>query len=129
MIEMIAAYRKRVAVTAKHEHMQVGTAERHAAGEWQGAAVDVMHTVRLDKIREAAGATDPGDGRNLLVPQLALFDEFEVKSQYGEIAAARTPGRVVRGEFFLAHGLAFRVRQRWDGSDVSSAAIWDFNGW
>ena len=59
---MVAADGKGVAVAAENEHVQVRPGERNAAGKRQGAAVDVMHAVRLDEIRKPAGAADARDG-------------------------------------------------------------------
>ncbi len=97
MIEMIAANRESVAVTAKNEHMQIGPRERDAAGEGQGTSMDIMCAMSLNEIGEPAGATDAGNGGDFLMPNLALFNQFEVKRQNRKITAARTPGRVVGG--------------------------------
>ena len=68
-----------------------------------------MRAVRLDEIRKAAGAADAGDGGDFLVPELALFDQLEIKREHGEIAAAGAPGRMVGGDFFFGQALAFGV--------------------
>ncbi len=115
VVEMVAADGKGVAVAAEDEDMQVRAAEGNAAGEGQGAAMDVMHAVGLDEIRKPAGAADAGDGGDFLVPQLALFDQLEVKREHGEIAAAGAPRRVVGGDFLFGQALAFGSRQRRDG--------------
>ena len=107
---MIAADGKGVAVAAEHEDVQVRAAEGNAAGEGQGAAVDVMHAVGLDEIGEPAGAADAGDGGDFLVLQLALFDQLEIEGEDGEIAAAGAPRGVVGGELFFGEALAFGGR-------------------
>ena len=99
-----------------------GRRKRNAAGEGQRAAVDVMRAVGLHEIRKPAGAADAGDGGDLLVPELALLDQLEVKRQHGEIAAAGTPGGMVGGDFLLGQRLAFGGRghgRRRDGGEVA----------
>ena len=115
VVQVIAANGKRIAIAAEHEHMQVGAAQRNAAREGQCAAVDEMRAVRLHEIGEAARAADARDGRDLLVPYLALLDELEVKREHGEITAAGAPRRVIGGDFLLRETLAFRVGNRRDG--------------
>ena len=121
MIEMIAADGKRVAVASEDEHVQIRPAQRNAAGERQRAAVNVMHAVRLNEIREAARTTDAGDGGDFLVPEFALLDQFEVKGEHGEIAAAGAPRRMVGGHFFFCERLALGIGQRRDRGDVAAA--------
>ena len=80
-----------------------------------------MHAVRLDEIREAAGTTDASDSRDLLVPELALLNQLEVKGEHGEIAAARAPGGMVRGDFFFGQPFAFGVWKRWYDRNVAAS--------
>ncbi len=89
VIEMIAADGERIAVAAEDKHMQVRASQRNAAGEGQSASMNEMRAVRLHEIRKAAGAADARDGRDLLVMNLPLLDQLEVKREDGEIAAAR----------------------------------------
>src|SRR4051812_22125648 len=63
MIEMVAANRESIAVTAKHKHVQVWPRERDATRKGQGATMNVMRAVGLDEIRKAARTTDACDGR------------------------------------------------------------------
>lgn len=72
--EMVAADRECVPVAAKGEHMQVRPGHRNARGKRQRAAVNEMDPMPLDEIREPAGAANPGDGGDFLVPQFAFFD-------------------------------------------------------
>ena len=118
VVEMIAADGKRVAVAAEHEHVQVRPRQRNAAGKRQRAAVDVMHAVRLHEIREPAGAADAGDGRDFLVPDLALLDELEIKREHGEIAAAGAPRRMIGGDFLFRQALALGAGRRRRRGDV-----------
>ena len=107
VIEVIAADGKRVAIPAEHEHMQIRAAKRNAAGKRQRAAMNIMRAVGLDEIRKPARAANARDGRDLLVPELALFDQLEIKREHGEIAAARAPRRVIGGDFFFGQTFAF----------------------
>src|ERR1043166_7701176 len=106
MIEMVSADGERVAVAAEDEYMQIGPAQRDPAGEWQGAAVDVMHTVRLDEIRETARATNARNGGDVFMPKLALFDQLEIKRENGKVAATGAPGGMVGGQLLFAQRLA-----------------------
>ena len=63
--------------------------------------MDVMGTVRLHEIGKTALATNPGNSGDLLVPNLALLDQLEVKREDREIAAPRAPSRVIGRDFFL----------------------------
>src|SRR5215207_9379843 len=107
MIEMIAADGKGVSVTTEHEHVEVGTSQRNATCEGQGAAVNEVRAVRLHEIREAARASDAGHGRDLLVIDFSLLDQFKVEREHREISAARAPRRMIRSNFLL--GQAFAV--------------------
>ena len=59
------------------------------------------------KYGKPAGAADAGDGGDLLVPHLALFDQLEIKREHGEIAAAGAPRRMVGGDFLFGQAFAF----------------------
>ena len=50
---MVAADRKAVAVAAEQEDVEIGPGETDAAGERDGASVDEMSAVAIDKIRKA----------------------------------------------------------------------------
>ncbi len=115
VVEMIAADGEGVAVAAEHEHMQVGPGQRNAAGKGQGAAVDVMRAVGLHEIRKPARAADAGDGGDLLMPQLALFDQLEIKREHGEITATGAPRGVIGGDFLFGQAFAFgsRAGEQW----------------
>ena len=78
------------------------------------AAVDEVGAVGLHEIGKAAGAADAGDGSDLFVHHLALFNQFEIQRQHGEVAATGTPGGVVGRDFLLGQALAFGGRRwRW----------------
>src|SRR5436853_6744568 len=98
---MISADRKRIAVTAESKHVQVRARERNAAREGQGAAMNEMRAVCLHEIRKSRTATDARHGRDFLVPDFALLDQFEIKGEDGKIAAARAPRRMIGGDIFL----------------------------
>src|SRR4029077_5303527 len=95
VIEMIAADGEPVAVAAEQKHMEVGPGEANAGCERNGATVNVVDAVAVDEIGKARGATDPGEGDDLLVFELALLEHFVERSEHCEIAAARTPCRVI----------------------------------
>ena len=98
--EMIAADGEGIAVAAEGEDVQIRAGERNAAGKGQRAAMQEVRAVRLHEIREPAGTADAGNGGDLLMPQLALFNQLEIQRQHREIAAAGTPSRMVGDDFF-----------------------------
>src|ERR1043166_2839462 len=104
---MVSANGKRVAVPAEDKHMQVGPAQGNATVEGQRSAVDVMRAVGLHKVREPTRTANPCHSRDFLMPELAFFDELEIEGEHGEIAAARTPGGMIRGYFFFGQPFAF----------------------
>ena len=111
MVDMIPANGKRVAVAAKDEDVQIGPRQRDAAGKGQGAAMNEMGAVGLDKIGEPAGTTDAGHGGDLFLPQFALLNQFEIEGQNGKVAATRAPGGMVGRDFLFGQRLAFGFRQ------------------
>ena len=76
---MVAADGERVAVATEDEDVEVGPAQRNAAGEGQGATVNEVRAVRLHEVGEAAGTADARHSGDLLVMQFALLDQLEVK--------------------------------------------------
>src|SRR5205085_8161896 len=85
----------------EEKDVQVGPGQADARGERDGAAVNEMRAVAVHEIREARGATDPGEGDDLLVIELPFLDDFVIGSEHGEVAATGTPGGVIGGDGFL----------------------------
>ena len=98
---MVAADREHVTITAEDEYVEIGAGQRDAAGERERAAMNVMRTVSLDEIGEAAGATDTGYGGDFFLPEFAAFDQFEIERQYRKITTTRTPGGMIGSDLFL----------------------------
>jgi len=117
VVEMVAADGEGIAIAAEHEDVQVGARKGNAAGERQRAAVDVMRTVSLHEIWEAAGAADARDSGDLLVPHLAFFNQLEIQREDGEVTAAGAPRRMVGGDFFFGQPLAFLGRRSGGADD------------
>ena len=63
--------------------------------------MDVVHAMAVHEIRKATGASDAGDGGDLLVPDFALLDQLEVEREDREVTAAGAPRRVIGGEGFF----------------------------
>jgi len=101
VVDVIAPNGEGVTVATENEHVQIRPAQRNTAGEGQGASMNEVNTIGLDEIGETAGTADARDGGDLLVREVALFEQFVIESEDGKIAATGTPGRMVRGEFFL----------------------------
>ena len=121
VIDVIAANRKCITIAAKNEHMNVRSAQRNAAREGQGAAVNVVGAVGLHEIREATGAADAGDRGDFLVPHFALFNQLEIQGQHREVAATGAPRWVIGRDFFLGQPFAFFAhdRHRRDGCNTA----------
>ena len=83
--------------------------------------MDVMSAMGLNEIRKPAGTSNAGDSRDLLVPQLAFLDQFEIKRENREIAATGTPGRMIGSDFFFGQTfpVSFRKRRRNDNVAVT----------
>src|SRR5690349_13832936 len=107
--------------------MQVRTAQRNAASKRQSASVNVVRTVRLDEIRKTAGTANAGDGRDLLMPQLALFNQFEVKREDREITTTGAPCRVIGRNFFLGQTFTFASGQASGRNSNDVIASWNFS--
>src|SRR5205085_575711 len=101
VVEMVASNGEGVAIAAKNKNMQVGTADGNARGKGQSAAMKVMHAMGLDEIRKPARTANAGNGGNLFMPKLALFDQLEIEGENRKVAAARAPGGVVGGNFLF----------------------------
>src|SRR5437763_928935 len=80
-----------------------------------------MGAMGLNEIWEAARTANAGDRRDFLVPDLALFDQLEIKSQHGKVPAARAPGRMVGHHFFFSQAFAIVSRDGGHGCQISSA--------
>src|SRR5439155_15267257 len=101
VIKMVAADGEPVAVAPEEEPVEGGPGEAGAASEWNGAAVNVMRAVAVDEIGKARRTTDPGEGDDFFVFELAFLEDFVERGQHCEIAAAGTPCRVIGGDGFL----------------------------
>ena len=80
--EMIAPDGEGIAITAEGEDVQVGAGQGNAAGKGQRAAMQEVRAMGLDEIRKPAGTADPGNGGDLLMPQLALFNQLKIKREH-----------------------------------------------
>ena len=98
---MIAADGEAVAVAAEQKHMEIWPGEADARREWNGATMNVMGAVAVDEIGKARRTTDPGEGDDLFVIELAFLEHLVERSEHCEIAAARTPCREIGGDGFL----------------------------
>jgi hypothetical protein len=112
VIDMVAAYRETVAVATEEEDVQVGPGQADAGGQRDGAAVNVVRAVAVDEIGKARRTTDPREGDDLLVIEVAFLEDFVERGEHREIAAARTPGRVIGGNGFFGEFFPWRFGRR-----------------
>ncbi|MDB6130526.1 MAG: hypothetical protein JWM04_1633, partial [Verrucomicrobiales bacterium] len=106
VVDMVATDGEGIAITAEDENMQVRTAEGNAAGEWQGATVNVVGAMSLHEIRESAGTANAGYSGDIFMPDLALFNQLKVEGKHTEIAATGAPGGVIGGDFLFGKAFA-----------------------
>src|SRR5207249_9909771 len=76
VIDVVAADGETVAVATEQEDVEIGPGEADAGRERDGAAVDVVHAVAVDEVRKARRTTDPGEGDDLFVIELAFLKDF-----------------------------------------------------
>ena len=95
---MIAANRKPVAVAAEKEDVQVRAGQADTGSQGDGTPVDEMGAVRVHKIGKAGGAANPGQRDDALMRELTSLQNLVKGGQDGEIAATRTPSRMVGGQ-------------------------------
>jgi len=60
-----------------------------------------MRAVAVDEIGKARRTTDPSEGDDFFVIELAFLEDFVERSEHREIAAAGTPCREIGGDGFL----------------------------
>src|SRR5699024_12386481 len=73
--EVVAADGEGVAVAGDDPDREVGAARGQAGGDGRGAAVDGVHPVGVEVVREAGGAADAGDEGDVLLAQAELGQE------------------------------------------------------
>src|SRR5688572_31442584 len=116
---MVAADGEAVAVPAEEKDVQVGPGQAHAGSERDGAAVNEMRAVAVHEIGETRGTTDPGEGDDLFVIELAFLDDFVIGGEDREIAAAGTPGGMIGGDGLFGKLFAGEIDEAagvdWDG--------------
>ena len=101
VIDMVPADRETVAVATEEEDVEIGPGQADPGSERDGAAVDVVHAVAVDEIRKARRTTDPGEGDDLFVIELAFLEDLVKGSQNRKVSTTRTPGRVIGGDGFF----------------------------
>ncbi len=103
--EVVAADRQRVTVTADDPYRQVWTADRETRRDRRCPAVDRVHAVGVEVVREPGRTADPGDERDPLTRDAQLRHERLDGRQDREVTASRAPAdllirpEVLGGEF------------------------------
>jgi hypothetical protein len=101
--EVVAADGQGVAVAGDDPDRQVGAGHGQAGGDGRGAAVDGVHAVGVEVVREAARAADPGHEHGVLAFDAQGGQELADGGEHGVVAAAGAPadllvgGEVARG--------------------------------
>src|SRR5581483_9535235 len=96
--DVVTADRETVAVATEKEDMQVGAGQTDSAGERNPAAMDEVRAVAVNEIGKARGTTDARESNDLFVLEISFLENFVERSEHGEIAAARAPGRMIGGD-------------------------------
>src|SRR6266850_81604 len=76
MIEMVAADGKTVAVAPEEKNMQVGAGQADAGSKGHSAAVNEVRAVTVDEIGKTRRTTDPSEGDDLFVIELAFLENL-----------------------------------------------------
>ena len=106
--QVVAPDRQRVTVTGHDPHRQVAARGGQAGGDGRRAAVDRVHAVGVEVVREPRGAADARDEDDVLALEPELGQEALHRGQDGVVAAAGAPADLlVGGELLL--GLRRRV--------------------
>src|SRR4051794_38368528 len=92
---MVAADGEAVTVAAEKKNIQIRPGQADAASQGDGAAMNEVRAVTVHEIWETRGTTDPGDGDDLFLIDLAFLQNLVIRSQDGEVAAAGAPGGVI----------------------------------
>src|SRR5665213_1738810 len=98
---MVATNRQCVAVAGHHEHREIWTRDRESGSDRWRPAVDRVHAVSLEVVRESRRATDTGDEHDVLASQAQFGQERLHRSQNRVVAAARAPANFLVGLVFL----------------------------
>jgi hypothetical protein len=90
--QVVAADAQRIAIAGDHPHAQLGAHAAQAADDGGCAAVDAVHAVRVQVVREARGAADAADEDDLLLGAWPVHLSTRLHLlQDGVVAAAGTP--------------------------------------
>lgn len=101
VVQVVSSDGESVAVAAEDEHMAIRTGQTHCSGKRKRTTMNVVHAMGVHEIREAAGATDAGNGNDFLMRDLELFQNTIENGKHGEIAATGAPRWMVRSEGLL----------------------------
>ena len=89
--EVVAAYRRAVAVARHHDDLELRPRELDARGEGEGPAVGRMQGVEVEVADGAGGAADPRHDADLVLVQAELLDRADESPGHGAVAAAGAP--------------------------------------
>ena len=99
--QVVAADRQRVAVTGDHEHRQVLARGRDAGRDRRRPAVDRVHAVGVEVVREPRGAPDAGDEDDVLAADAQLGQEPLDRLEHGVVTAPGAPADLLVGRELL----------------------------
>ena len=113
--QVVAADRQRVAVAGHDPDRQVGAGGRQAGRDRRRAAVDRVHAVGVEVVREARRAADARDEHDVLASQAERRQEALHGGEDDVVAAAGAPAHLLVGREVLA----VRRRRRTSGTPRS----------
>ena len=82
-------------VPALHDDRQVGIGELRPRGDGQGSSVQAVEDIGVQIVGCLGGLTDTGDEEDLMGLKPAIRQGLFDCSQDAEVAASRTPGRLI----------------------------------
>ena len=116
--QVVPADRERVAVPGDHPYRQVRPRDGQPRRDRGGAAVDRVHPVGVEVVREPRAAPDAGDEHGVLAPDPERRQERADGRQHGVVTAAGAPadllvaGEVLRGLLRVGRGDAVQAADR-----------------
>ena len=104
MDKVIAADAVPVAVSARHDDLQVMIGQLGSGGHRQGTAMQGVHAIRVEIAGQVRRAADAADGQDLVGLEPRLDDCLLQGREHAEVAASGTP---------IGIDLAFEILDRY----------------
>ncbi len=121
--QVVAADGERVAVAGHDPDAEVLAAGRETGRDGRGAAVDGVHPVGVEVVREPRAAADAGDEDGVLALDAQGGEELADGGEDGVVAAAGAPADLLVGGVVLRGLLRVRGRDAVEAADGRQAQV------